>query len=162
METDMKKILEMGGRAAAELDKDLKVHPTADRVTHQDVLLIVQAAVQMAQRDSKLDITEKRLISRMVKVGHVSSQELKEVHELAKEDIGLMIDRLSGRKSRKAFLLAIVAVAMADEDIDPEEVKMIAGLTEKLGVGNIDIEKHKYEEIEDLVLKFVASAALSR
>jgi len=158
----MKKILEMGGRAAANLDKDLRVNPAADRVTHQDVLLIVQAAIQMAQRDSKLDITEKRLISKMVKVGRINSQEMKEIQELASEDISLMIDRLSGRKSKKAFLLAIVAVAMADEDVDPEELRMITDLTGVLGVGQIDLSQHKYEEVEDLVLKFIASAPMKR
>jgi len=158
----MKKILEMGGRAAATLDKDLQAKPVADRVTHQDVLLLVQAAIQMAQRDAKLDITEKRLISKMVKVGRVNASEMKEIHELAKEDISLMIDRLSGRKAKKAFLLAIVAVAMADEDVDPEELRMIMDLTRALGVGQIDLRQHKYEEVEDLVLKFIASAAMSR
>jgi|SRR3989339_2006411 len=158
----MKKILALGGRAAANLDKEISETSQEDKVTHQDVLLMVQAALQMAQRDEVLHDNEKRLIKRIVSVGHVNQQELQEIQDMSKEDISLMIDRISGKKARKAFLLTIVAVAIADDDLDPSEQEMITQLTERLGVGAIDISKHTYPEIEGLVLKFVASAKVSR
>ena len=160
MDDEMKKILEMGGRAAAHLEPTSASE--ADKVTHQDVLLMVQAALQMARQDQTLHVTEKRLIKRLVTVGHVNQQELTEIQDMAHEDIALMIDRISGRKARKAFLLTIVAVAIADEELDPAEEKMIALLTKRLGVGAIDLKQHNYEEIEGLVLKFVASAKVTR
>lgn len=162
IDPQMQKILEIGGRAAANLDKEMHEHPMADKVTHQDVLLMVQAALQMAQRDSKLETSEKNLIARMVKIGRVNPQELAEIKDMSHEDIGLMIDRLSGKKARKAFLLTLVAVAMADEELEASEKQMIESLTEKLGVGHIDLSKHNFLEVEDLVMKFVASAASSR
>jgi len=105
MDPEMQKILEIGGRAAADIDKAMHTHPMEDKVTHQDVLLMVQAALQMAQRDAKLEVSEKNLIARMVKIGRVNPQELSEIKDMSHEDIGLMIDRLSGKKALKRVLL---------------------------------------------------------
>ncbi|MDT8447488.1 MAG: hypothetical protein RRB13_11405 [bacterium] len=158
----MNKILAMGGRAAAELEKEAKSGQPDDRLRHQDVLIFVQAALQMATSDDDLHVTEKRLIKRIVQVGHVTPQELKEVQDMAREDMSHLIQRLSGRKARKALLLTLVAVALADDTLEESERKLIADMTEKLDVGNIDINQHSYEEMESLVLKFVASAKVSR
>lgn len=162
METDMNKILALGGKAAAELEKEVKGTPAEDRVLHQDVLIMIQAALQMATADDELHVTEKRLIKRMVQVGHVSALELKEIQDMAHEEMGNLIMRLSGRKARKALLLTLVATALADEHLDDNEKNLIAQMTEKLGVGNIDLDQHSYEEMEGLVLKFVASAKVNR
>ncbi len=79
-----------------------------------------------------------------------------------KEDIDQLSEKLSSKKAKKAFLLTLATMALADQVIDPSEKKMLDQLTKNLDVGKVKLNNLTFQECEDMVMKLISSADLPR
>lgn len=124
-------------------------------ISRKDFILILVAAFQMASKDSNLDPHEKEVITNMVKVGHVTREELQYIRQHAKKDVKLYLNELSNELAEKTFLLTIATIAMADSEIDREEQIMVDELSDRLDLKRIELNTDYYQKYEMKVLQIL-------
>ena len=131
---------------------------TMESITQTDLMIIIEGACKMAQKDSKLDEAEKKLLKKIMQAAGIESKELKQFENSNKVDIKGLSHKLSSDKAKKLFLLTLAGTALADQTIDINEKKMVDELTAELNVGKIAIEKISYKSCEQMILKLISES----
>jgi hypothetical protein len=129
-----------------------------ESISQTDLMIIIEGACQMAQTDSKLDKTEKKLLIKIMHAAGIEPKELKRFENSNKVDIKGLSHKLSSNKAKKLFLLTLAGTALADQTIDINEKKMVDELTVELNVGKIPLEKVTYKNCEEMILKLISES----
>lgn len=116
-------------------------------------MIILKAVYQMANIDSTFDEEEKVFFRKIMKKMDVQKAELKEFMDQRKENILTLGEQLSSLKAKKTFLLTLASMALVDNYLEEKESNLLKQLTDKLGVGKVNIEKIDLQEAEKFVLK---------
>jgi uncharacterized membrane protein YebE (DUF533 family) len=127
-------------------------------ILQKDLMIIIEAACQMAQADSKLDEAEKELLKKIMQAGGIDTKELKKFENSNNSNIKALANQLSSVKAKRLFLLTLVGTSLADQSVDIKEKKMIDDLTKELEVGSISINKMSYKSCEELILKLISES----
>ncbi|NQU63216.1 MAG: TerB family tellurite resistance protein [SAR324 cluster bacterium] len=125
-------------------------------ITKKDLIIIVEGAYQMAQRDTIIEEAEEGLLKKIMDIANIDSEELKKFEDSSGVNIKELSNQLSSNKSKKLFLLTLVAVALADQSVDRREKEMLEDLTKELNVGKINIDTVSYESCEKMIFKLMA------
>ena len=125
-------------------------------VSKTDLLTILESAIQMALKDSKIVNQEKGLIKKIMGSGGISAEEIKS-HDQAKDyNIQSLCQQLSSTKSKKLMLFTLAAIAMVDDNLDESEIEMIHQVSRELNVGQIKLDPSHYQEYEEMILKMIS------
>ncbi len=124
-------------------------------ITKEDLTIIVKGAIIMSQQDDKIDPQEKSLINRLITEGRLNHAEFKNFEAPLNEDITDLISRLSNELAKKIFILALYAVALADENFDESEKKLIDDLSDKLHIDKLKPDEYTSEFCEKKVLELL-------
>lgn len=126
------------------------------KISKSDLLIILEAAIQMALKDSILVDQEKGLIKKIMASGGISTAEIK-THEQSKGvNLISLCHQLSSNKSKKLMLLTMAAIAMVDKNLADAEIEMIQQVSQELDVGQIKLDPSHYQEYEELILKMTS------
>ena len=113
----------------------------------------------MSGADSKLHEKEQKLLDKMFALTDLEKTEIDEVYSGTGEDIDKLSEQLSSPKAKKAFLLTLAAMALADHKITREESELLESLTLKLNIGRVRIKELSYDVCETMVLKLLSDAS---
>ena len=128
------------------------------QITQADIVILLKAVIQMANIDGSFDPREKAFFEKLVYKGKINSTVVDETIIPNQDDIDALSEELSSLKAKKAFLLTLAAMALADFKIDPREKKMLTSLTKRLDVGQVKLSDLTFEECEDMVLKLISDS----
>ncbi|MCP4751505.1 MAG: TerB family tellurite resistance protein [Proteobacteria bacterium] len=127
-----------------------------EEITQSDMATILKAAVQMSNVDSSLSKQEKDFLKKLFRLSKTEPSKIRELKKASREDIDILSRQLSSQKAKKAFLLTLATMALADGDLAEDEKKMLEELTTKLEVGRVKLDGLTYENSEAMVLKLLS------
>lgn len=129
-------------------------------INSSDIMIILKGATQMAQEDSNLDPKEEALLLKIIELGDMDRSVFSDFTKSVREEIDIMAlaDMLSGIKAKKAFLLALATMALADGKIAEEETVMLQDLSRELGVGKFNLHVLDYNKGEKMLLNMIEHA----
>ena len=116
-------------------------------ITHDDLKIIVSAAIGMATQDHKLKGQERDFIEKLMQKAKIKPEEVEK-----NADYKALAGQLSCKKAKQVFLLVLAAVAKSDNDFDVMEKHFILDMAKTLGVGAIDVERHSHIVLEKMAL----------
>lgn len=125
-------------------------------ISNNDILIIIKGAIKMAQKDKVMDEEERLFLEDLLMVTQIEGMEQLDIDDPIEENILELSEQLSTAKARKAFLLTLGAVALADEVLDEKELKFLDEMTENLKVGRVKIRELNFNKAKNLVLKMLA------
>ena len=117
-------------------------------INHQDLIHIATAALGMAKQDHLLSDKEKQFLKQLMSKAQLKPEEL----PTSKVDYHAVAGKLSSKRAKQVFLLALAAVAKADMQVGHSESKFLQEMAKELGVGFIDVEMHSRAVLEKMVL----------
>ncbi len=116
-------------------------------VTHDDLKIIVSAAVGMATQDHKLKGQERDFLEKLMQKAGIKPEEVEK-----NADYKQLAKNLSCKKAKQVFMLTIAAVAKSDNELDLSEKHFIMAMAKELDVGIIDVERHSHVVLEKMAL----------
>lgn len=128
-------------------------------ISSSDAVIIIKAAIRMSGADSKLDEKEQKLLDKMFALTNLEKSKVDEIYSEEGEDINKLSEQLSSPKAKKAFLLTLAAMALADHKITKEECNLLEELTLKLNIGRVRINELSYDDCETMILKLLSDAS---
>ena len=126
-------------------------------ITDTDLLIMLKAAIQMSSVDESIAQQEKAFLKKLLKINNLGVSKLSELRSSVHEDVAKLSRKLSSPKAKKAFLLTLAAMALADEELDNKEERMLEKLTRELEVGKVKISELTFASCESMVLKLLAN-----
>ncbi len=127
-----------------------------NKITRLDLLIILKAAFQMAQQDSKIVTQEKEFLEEMMSIGNIEIEEIRQFRNFGINDISILANHLSSDRAKKVFLLTLASIAMIDELMDISEAEMLNNLTEKLNVGRVKLNKVSSKYCKEMIFQILA------
>ena len=124
-------------------------------ITQNDLLIILKAGIKMAQQDSKIDGSEKELLSKIMELGQIDHTSFSDFDTPVVEDIESLSESLSSKKAKKLFLLTLATVALADDNLSGSELDYLKQLTEKLKIGRVKIDSISKDKCKEMVYKLI-------
>jgi hypothetical protein len=128
------------------------------QITQKDIIILLKAVIQMANIDGSFDPREKAFFEKLVYKGKINSTIVEETILPNQDNIDDLSQELSSLRAKKAFLLTLATMALADFKIDPREKKMLNDLTKSLNVGQIKLSDLTFEECEEMALKIISDS----
>lgn len=129
-----------------------------NQITQSDIIILLKAVIQMANIDGSFDPREKAFFEKLVYKGKINATLVEKTIIPNQDDIKALSNKLSSVKAKKAFLLTLGAMALADLKIDPREKKMLADLTKSLKIGQVKLDELSFDECEEMVLKLLSES----
>jgi len=125
-------------------------------ITDTDMLIILKAALKMSNIDASIAQQEKAFLKKLLKINNLGVSKLNEIRDSIHEDITELSHQLSSKKSKKAFLLTLAAMALADDELEAKEKKLLEKLTRELDVGQVKLSELSFKTCESMVLKLLS------
>ena len=126
-------------------------------VTKEEAHIILKGAIKMAQQDNKIVDQESALLEKIMGASGIQPFEVDDFEAPIEEDMETLVEGLTSKGSKQAFLLTVAAMAKVDGDLDGEEKNWFASLCKKIDVGIINLDKLSLEAAEAMVLKVLSS-----
>lgn len=127
-------------------------------ITGDDIRVMVNAAVNMAQQDGLVADKEKELLSRIVQTVGMTPADFGDFNKTTPFALEGLPDRLSGPVAKKAFILTLATMALVDDDFAFTEQEMIDSATKVLGVGKIKLTGIQFAQYETMLFKLLKSS----
>ncbi|MDH5560199.1 MAG: TerB family tellurite resistance protein [Deltaproteobacteria bacterium] len=132
-------------------------------INQNDIMIIVKGATQMAQEDTTLHPKEEALLRKIIEVGGLKPEVFNDFSTSVKKEIDIfaLVEMLSGEKAKKAFLLGMATMALADGTVDDHEKEFLDELGKELHVGGFKISALTYEKGESMLMHLIEVAEKS-
>jgi len=127
-----------------------------EKITHEELLIIYQGALEMARVDRQLTAREKEFLAELVELGRITQDEITLMEAALERDIFSLAKNLSSNLAKKTFLLTIATMAIADKKLHPKEKKLLINLTKQLNVGKVRLAGLSFQSSERMVLKLLS------
>ncbi|OGH01890.1 MAG: hypothetical protein A2600_09475 [Candidatus Lambdaproteobacteria bacterium RIFOXYD1_FULL_56_27] len=112
-----------------------------------ELIVVMKAAIAMAQKDGKLEKPEAELIQSLLDIADLTLTDIGGLDvPRGKGDPEEAVVALESVKAKRVYLLTLACVAMIDGVLDPAEAEFFAAKAKKLGVGTIDVGKMTLEK----------------
>ena len=128
-----------------------------EKISKSDLMIIIKGAIKMAQQDSQVVDEEEGFIKKLIDIADLDPGEFQDLKAPQEEDIEELCNQLSDDRSKKVFLLTMVAVANVDRDFDASEKKFLDSLSESLQVGKVKLDEQTMQACEEEVFKLMAA-----
>ena len=127
-------------------------------ITDGDLLIILKAAVKMSHIDATIAQPEKEFLKKLLKINNLGTSNLMELRDSVDEDMIGLSKQLSSKKAKKAFLLTLATMALADEELEDREIQLLEKLSRQLDVGKVKLSDLSFKSSESTVLKLLSQS----
>ena len=125
-------------------------------ITDGDMLIILKAAIKMSHIDASIAQQEKAFLKKLLKINNLGLSNLEELRDSVRENTVELSKQLSSNKAKKAFLLTLATMALADEELEEREKRMLEQLSHELDVGQVKLSDLTFKSSESMVLKLLS------
>ena len=124
-------------------------------INDSDLLIILKAATKMSHIDASIAQQEKAFLKKLLKINNLGVSNLMELRDSVDEDMVALSQRLSSKVAKKAFLLTLAAMALADEELEDSETRLLEKMSRELDVGQVKLSELSFKSCESMVLKLL-------